>query len=134
MVHLDLLGMWVVFLWSIWLIHGPLSYLVLALLLCVPLLWWLFTLWVLLWDLWTIYYKSIGLFTLWLDNLLFMILFLSLDHFMFGFTLWHPYDPWYTILSHSILWFYFYKIIWPFTLLFGPLQISLTLLWITLTL
>ena len=35
MVHSDLLGLWVVLLWPPMLTHGPLSYLVLALLLCV---------------------------------------------------------------------------------------------------
>ena len=37
MVHLDLVGLWVVLLWPPLLTHGPLSYLVLAFLLCVYL-------------------------------------------------------------------------------------------------
>ena len=35
MVHLDLVGLWVVLLWPPLLTHGPLAYLVLTLLLCV---------------------------------------------------------------------------------------------------
>ena len=35
MVHPDLVGLWVVLLWPPVLTHGPLSYLVLSLLLCV---------------------------------------------------------------------------------------------------
>ena len=78
MVHLDLVGMWVVLLWPPWLTHGPLSYLVLALLLCVYLCY----------D----------------DSYLMGFIIRSLDHLLYGWTiccLWF-----YFIFGPLYVWFY----------------------------
>ena len=97
MVHLDLVGLWVVLLWLPWLTHGPLSYLVLALLLCVYLC-----------------YDDSYLMGFILSHIYFMVLLIKpLDHLLYGF-INKAFGPFFT------LWFYFIIFGPLFYLTFGP--------------
>ena len=87
MVHLDLVGLWVVILWPSWLTHGPLSYLVLALLLCVYL-----------------YYDLTYLMGFILSHIYCMVLLIKpLDHLLYGFVN-KTFGPFYFMVLFYNLW------------------------------